>query len=121
MNLLSKYKFVDDCKDISDQIIELVNFPEDIQTVKKQLFTTIGTLTIKDMLESLPTDTQSNLKPLIANLDILELNTKFLNLFTEDQLRTLYIKNFKTIINKMFAEASFDGIRDQLAQLLNRI
>lgn len=121
MNILSKYKFVDDCKDIFDKILEFVDLGNDIEDFKLKFFDKVGSNAIVDMFESLDLNLKEEAKVALSGSDFMEVNAKFLSKFNENQISDIYKRNFKVAVYQAFSSDEFIPFKAQIDSLLSNL
>jgi len=119
MNLDSKYKFVDECKDKLDQILDLIELDMDKTEFKDKFFEQVDGLAVSEMYKSLSEDKKQEVLPILQSNNELDVIEKFLPLFDENTLRTIYVKGFETLVQNMFKGSEYDSIQDQIQVILS--
>jgi len=118
MNLSSKYKFVDDCKDAFDKILELISLDSGPQTFKDDFFKNVALLSIAEMYKSLPQDIKIKVKPIFQSNDFIEISETFLPHFSEDVITKIYKSSFKTLTEKAFLISNLVSIHPKVNEIL---
>jgi hypothetical protein len=99
---LSKYKFIDDAKNSTLEILNLVNFDGDTEFFTKEFINVTAAKTIDVLLKSLPEGKKdyftTKLNTPAANLTLAD---EFTKLVTEEALKAEFIQNFKSFMDKL--------------------
>ncbi len=119
MNINARYKFVDECKDKFDKILELIDLDGDPDAFKDEFFKQVGGLAVANMFKSLSPESQESIKPVLKGVDKLAVLENFVPLFNESDLSNIYTGCFLDLVNNMIKGPNFDPIRQRIQDILS--